>query len=541
MKLGFQQKSMNRPARDGGSMYARGPSINGLLKRPIFILFIVAFTAGLFIFRDYGFTWDEPLFYKYADALGYAYNPINWFSGHFDLNNSYGPSASDHKNRGPAYLLLAREPVYFIENFHVHTDDAWHLVNFLTFLLGVYFLYKTCERFMRPWAAFAASALFAFQPLLWGHAFINPKDSPFLVFLTGAVYLGFRMVDQLVETESRSTFKTFLLILLPAFFIGIATSIRVLGPMAGLFVVIYFLTRHPTRRTILWMLLYTLLSIVVMIATWPYLWESPLRFIQVFQFMSDNPTTLQVLFAGQSYRAYDLPLRYLPFYLVFTLTEPVWPLFFLGLAAAYLKLKNDFRKLAQALLILAWFVIPLAYDLWRRPPNFDGMRHFLFMLPPLFIFAGFAFDFLFEKINKTWVRAALILIMLAPGVYGIIQLHPYEYAYYNSFVGGTRGVFRSYETDYWLTCYKQAVEEFDQIAPRPATLYVHREAEVAAPYAANGINIIDERTSFNQIHSGDYILVNSRTNEDRSTFRDAPVILTVGRVGVPFCVIKKIP
>ncbi|MCL4528278.1 MAG: glycosyltransferase family 39 protein [Chloroflexi bacterium] len=514
---------------------------NGLLKRPIFILLITAFIIGLFIFRDYGFTWDEPLFYKYADALGYAYNPANWFSGHFDLNNSYGPSASDHKNRGPAYLLLAREPVYFIENFHVNTDDAWHLVNFLTFLFGVYFLYKICERFMQPWAAFAASTLFTFQPLLWGHAFINPKDSPFLVFLTGAVYLGFRMVDQLVESEDRSAFKTFLLILLPAFFIGIATSIRVLGPMAGLFVVIYFLTRHPTRRTILWMLLYTLLSIVVMIVTWPYLWASPLRFVQVFQFMSDNPTTLQVLFAGQSYRAYDLPLRYLPFYLVFTLTEPIWPLFIFGLVAAYLKIRNDFQKVTQALLILAWFAIPFIYDLWRRPPNFDGMRHFLFMLPPLFIFAGFAFEFIFEKINKTWINAALAVIMLAPGTYGIIQLHPYEYAYYNSFVGGTRGVFRSYETDYWLTCYKQAVEEFNQIAPRPATLYVHREAEVAAPYAASGINVLDERTNFNQIHSGDYILVNSRTNEDRSTFRDAPVVLTVGRVGVPFCVIKKIP
>ncbi len=150
---------------------------------PIILLLLISLLAGIFIFRDYGFTWDEPFFYGYADALGYAYNPANWFSGHFDLNNSYGPSAGDSKNRGPAYLLLAREPVYLIEKFHVNTDDAWHLINFLTFLFGVYFIYKICERFMRPWAAFAASALFTFQPLLWGHAFINPKDSPFLVFL----------------------------------------------------------------------------------------------------------------------------------------------------------------------------------------------------------------------------------------------------------------------------------------------------------------------------------------------------------------------
>ena len=203
-----------------------------ILKRPIIILLAICVVISLFIFRDFGFTWDEPLDYAYGDALGYAYNPVNWFSGHFDLSKSYGPSADDHKNRGPAYLLLAREPVYLIEKFHVNTDDAWHLINFLTFLVGVYFLYKICERFMRSWAAFAASALFLLQPLLWGHAFINDKDPPFLVFLTGAVYLGFRMVDQLAESKGQPARKTFLRILLPAFFVGIATSISRAGAIS---------------------------------------------------------------------------------------------------------------------------------------------------------------------------------------------------------------------------------------------------------------------------------------------------------------------
>ncbi|HEY9151777.1 MAG TPA: glycosyltransferase family 39 protein [Anaerolineales bacterium] len=508
---------------------------------PIILLLAICVVVGLFIFRDYGFTWDEPLFYKYADALGYAYTPANWFSGHFDLNNSYGPSASDHKNRGPAYLLLAREPVYLIEKFHVNTDDAWHLVNFLSFLLGVYFIYKICERFVRPWAAFAASALFTFQPLLWGHAFINPKDPPFLVFLAGSVYLGFRMVDQMMDAKDQPASRTFLQILLPAFFVGIATSIRVLGPLAGIFVVIYALSRRPTRRIILWLAFYALLSIAVMIATWPYLWESPLRFIQVFQFMSDNPTGLQVLFASQVYRAYDLPIRYIPFYLIFTLTEPVWPLFAIGFIAAFFKLKNDFQKLIQAALIFAWFFIPFAYAVWRNPPDFDGMRHFLFFLPPIFVFAGFAFDWLFGKINKTWINAVLVIILLAPGIYSIIQLHPYEYAYYNSLIGGTGGVFRHYETDYWLTCYKQAVEEFNPLETGPVNLYVHREPEVAAPYAASNVKILDERYTFNQIKPGDFVLVNTRTNEDQHDFHGAPIVLSVGRAGATFCVIKKVP
>ena len=511
-----------------------------ILKHPITILLVICVVIGLFIFRDFGFTWDEPLDYAYGDALGYAYNPANWFSGHFDLNQSYGPSADDHKNRGPAYLFLAREPVYLIEKFHINTDDAWHLINFLTFLLGVFFLYKICERFMQRWAALAASAIFVFQPLLWGHAFINDKDPPFLVFLTGAVYLGFRMVDQLAESKDQPAWTTFLQVLLAAFFVGIATSIRVLGPLAGIFVVIYYLTRTPTRRTSMWMLLYVAVSILVMLATWPYLWESPLRFIEVFQFMSDNPTGLQVLFGGEVYRAYNLPHRYLPFYLVFTLTEPVWPLFTLGLITAYRKLKKDYKKMTQAVLVLAWLVIPLAYTVLRNPPNFDGMRHFLFMIPPIFVFAGFAFDWLFDKLQRVWVNTLLAILLIVPGINSIIQLHPYEYAYYNSFVGGTGGVFRQYETDYWLTCYKEAITQFNKLETEPVTLAVHRVPLAATPYAAPNVTILNERTQFNMIKAGDFVLVNTRTNEDIRDFHGEPYLLSVGRAGATFCVIKEV-
>ena len=142
-------------------------------------------------------------------ALGYAYNPANWFSGHFDLNNSYGPSASDHKNRGPAYLLLAREPVYLIEKFHVNTDDAWHLVNFLTFLLGVYFIYKICERLHAALGGLCCFSTFYVSTAFMGSCVYQPKDPPFLVFLTGSMYLGFRMVDQLAESKSQTARKTF--------------------------------------------------------------------------------------------------------------------------------------------------------------------------------------------------------------------------------------------------------------------------------------------------------------------------------------------
>jgi len=550
--------------------------MNSVFKRfaekPILFLLVVNILAGLFVFRDYGFSWDEPLFYDYGDALGYAYSPRAWFSGNFEINNSYGSSGDDHKTRGPAYLLLAREPVYLLEALGLDKASAWHLINFLFFQLGVYFFYRLASRWVKPSSALAASALFSWQPLLWGHAFINPKDPPFLVFFLASVCLGFEMVDRLSD-EALSNRQKLSIVLIPALLLGITTSIRVLGPLAGLLVFTYALFKLGKRIAtfIPHFALYGVIALLVMFATWPFLWEDPLaRFLEVTQFMSDNPTNLSVLFGSEVFRAGELPRRYLPFMLATTLTEPVWPLFFIGFLTGYFNLLKQRKNLSVSLretpsaeswislrssidattirnnfvsltLVLLWFVLPVAYVLIRRPSMYDGLRHFLFILPPVFIFTGFTFEFLIDHIAIYWLRAVLIFLLLLPGFSGIIQLHPYEYTYYNSFVAGTGGVFRQYETDYWLTCYKEAMQQLDQTVDQPANLYVHREAYIAAYYADKNITVHESRGALDKVKSGDFILVNTRTNEDRRVFKEAPNVLQIGRDNAIFCIIKQIP
>lgn len=511
-----------------------------VVSRPIVLLIAGIIAAGLLVFRDYGLTWDEPLFYKYADALGYAYTPANWLSGKFDVSQSYGPSGEDHKTRGPGYLLVAREVVEFIREFNVDEYPAWHLVNFATFVVGVYFVYRLCLMLASKWAAAAAAAFFALQPLLWGHAFINPKDMPFLVFLTGAVWLGFRMVDGWALDSALGRAVDAARILLPGLLLGLASSNRVLGPMAGLLVFAYGATRKLRGRALVWLVLYAVVALIVMIATWPYLWESPLRFAGVFRLMSDNPTTLAVLFADNVYHANALPRRYLPFFLVTTMTEAVWPLFVGGLAVAGYRFRKAIPALLTAAVLLAWFLIPVLYAVWRQPPMYDGMRHFLFVLPPIFVFAAISFDFIFAGLRPRWVNELLVAALLAPGFFGIVTLHPYEYTYYNALVDGTGGAYRHYETDYWLTCYKEAVQRFDEMHTEPVRIFVHREPDVATPYAAANVLVLDERGSASEIRPGDFVLVNTRSNEDLQTYRDAPVVVTVQRAGAEFCLIKSI-
>ena len=355
-----------------------------------------------------------------------------------------------------------------------------------------------------------------------------------MVFFAGAVWSGWRMVDSMISMEAALHRAPLSAVILPAVLLGLATSSRVLGPLAGMLVMGYWLSRRPTWRQARWFLLYAMLAAGVMLATWPYLWEDPLNFVRVFGLMAENPTVLPVLFARQIFPANALPLRYLPFYLGATITEPVWPLAALGLFLRPRQEGDQPPRRAVMALLVGWVLTPLAYVLLLRPPMYDGMRHFLFMLPPAFILAAAGLEMLARWLRPRWVRIVLVGAVLVPGMSGIVLLHPYEYTYYNSLVGGTGGAFRQYETDYWLTCYKEAVERLHDADPGPARLFVHREAAVAEPYADPNITIKEERDHKREIQAGDYILVNSRTNEDLRTDRDASLVLSVATNGRDF-------
>jgi hypothetical protein len=510
---------------------------------PVLILIVFNLLVGAFTFRDYGLTLDEPLYYQYADSLGYAYSPIEWFSGNFDLENAFGPSASDHQNRGPAYLLLARLPARFLQNaFGMDYPSTWHLVNFISFQIGIYFFFIFSRRWMKGWAAFAATLFFATQPLLWGHAFINPKDPPFLAAFLVSLELGFRMADRIANPqENEKAWRTFTHILFPAIVLGLATNLRVLGPLAGLLAFVYFLFLHKPAR-FYWFIPYGVIALATLIITWPFLWRAPVQnLLGALQFFSDNPTELRVLFRGEIYTADNLPLRYLPTLLAITLTEPVWPLAIAGFFISIQRWRLKTIEWKTLLPVLLWFILPMIYVFIRRPAMYDGFRHSLYILPPVFVLAGIALDAIFRRVAISYIKVALIGLLILPAMRADIQLHPYQYTYYNQFVGGTGKASLSYETDYWSTCYKDAVQEFASEVIGPPTLYVGGKGIDNVRYYANQNFIVEDYQSRHDNYKGKYLLSSSRAN-NRLPFFDGlydPGTIRVERDGAIFCVIRK--
>jgi len=88
---------------------------------------------------------------------------------------------------------------------------------------------------------------------------------------------------------------------------------------------------------------------------------------------------------------------------------------------------------------VAWALPPLALLMALRSPLYDNFRQVLFTLPPLFLVAGLGVEALLRRLTRPLVRIGSAVLMLLPGLASILYLHPYEYVYYNSFIGGLRG------------------------------------------------------------------------------------------------------
>ncbi|MEJ5224620.1 MAG: hypothetical protein WHV44_09200 [Anaerolineales bacterium] len=621
------------------------------------ILLLVGFNllVGLVTFRAYGMSWDEPLFYQYADAIPGAYSISARLDGTFVLEEAYGPS-SDHGRYGPAYLLLARWPVLALRTWAgLDPATAWHLVNFITFQLSVLVFYLLLRRWVSPLAALGSAALFAWQPVLWGHAFMNPKDMPFMAFFIFSVYAGLRLVDAariesplpdlsprhwrrmtsaLIILCAAAGLLTLALLLFPdpiaqlaqdtltlaytdpsslpgmvfslltvnarnaplavyqvkldrllshaaamsgvaalmlggltllthsarpaleharrwlhlnvplpgllmaALLVGLTTSIRILGPLAGIIVALAMLFRWR-QRAIAPLLLYGLVAFAACYATWPYLWGGPVdQFLSVLARNTNNPERVRMLFDGQITYSDEIPLTYMPTMLAWTLTEPTWPLALAGLMSATFQINKKRLDWHTYLPATLWLAAPLVYIALGRPPLYDGFRHFTFMIPGIFILAAPALEAVFARLKKASLRAGVLILLLAPALIGYAQLYPYEYAYYNAFAGGTRGVFRNYETEYWLTCYKEAFSYINTAANGP--VFVQRNLRLAQYYAQDGLDVrfIPENEP---LPSGSLVLQTTRTNGDQLALPDLPVVYQVARQGAVFCVVKQVP
>ncbi len=495
---------------------------------PVLILLISALLIGIFTVRDYGESWDEADNFRYAD---YALQSYAYFFHPKDLQ----PFNTDLNTKGPAYFMAAELGAGMLTRLVPawSQTDARHFIAFLTFVACALVIYLLAKRWISGLAAFGATTLFLTQPLLWGHAFVNPKDIPFMALFAASVLTGLNTVDAYAAGR-----RWWPVLLLSSILLGITASVRIVGPLAGLIVCGYGVWRLG-RRTFVPVVPYALVAVLTGYVTWPYLWSNPIgHYLETVRTMSEFPFATYVLYWGHLYKAADLPRSYFPTLLSLQLTEPMLVLLAIGIVACvWLWGRKQYRE--PAALSLAWFLAPALLIIGWGSPIYDNGRQLYFLLPPLFLLAGIGLEKLFTLVTQPAVHAGVLLAAALPGVLLGIRLHPYEYVYYNALIGGTGGAFRKFEMDYWGTSFKEMTEYINENVPLDSRVLVFGPQQIVAHYARTDI------TAAIPSEDGDagygYALLLTRENLDQRRCKGAQTVHEIGRRGAVFAVLKSIP
>jgi len=285
---------------------------------------------------------------------------------------------------------------------------------------------------------------------------------------------------------------------------------------------------------------YFLIAVIVTYLAWPRLWDAPIqRYLEALGIASNfSSFPGRVLFDGQLYGSSDLPNSYLPVLLNIQLTELALLCIYTGFGILIWRLLRSRVRADLLLYVSLGFALPLVGLIALNSPLYHNFRQVLFLIPPLFMFAAFALEVAFRKLNPTWLRTLLIAALALPGLYSTVRLYPYEYVYYNSLVGGPAGAIGRYETDYWRISLREMAIELNEVAPSGSVIVVTRSAGLFARYARPDLIVDKPVNSILELDRGyDYIIQVTR-GEGGELYPEVDNLIVIERDGAVLATAK---
>jgi hypothetical protein len=506
-----------------------------------------ALLVGLLTFDDYGVTWDEGVQARYGELV------VAYFDS--GLEDRRVDEFLNLRHYGPLFEAAA---AFAYRNVPERRYEVRHLAIAATGLVALLATMACARALGLRWLPALAGLALLGQPRFYGHLFNNSKDVPFAASFAVAMAI---LAALLVRPEPR-WWKT----AAAGLAIGVCGATR----PGGLPLLVFFLLlalagaawlRAPTRRlggsdlrrVGLQAATALVLAWGLLVAVWPsahpHPFTHPLESIAKAAAFTD---VYPVLFEGRSFASTELPSRYLPRFLSISTPPLLLVLAAVGLFGSLLAVRRGPRQphaLAQGLIAL-WVVVPLGAYVLLRPNVYDGLRHFLFVLPGLALLAALGARFLVGAAPRGPARAltaAALVAGLAWPIRSMAELHPYQSSYFNLFVGGLAGAEGRYETDYWASSYKEGMEWIRERAAerndRPLRVLVaatRHSRDAAASYAGSAVEL--SFTFRGEIpgrlpDSYDYYLATTRWGKDQN-FPQAPIVHSIGRQGAVFSVIR---
>lgn len=528
-------------------------------------IFAIA-TIGLAVVGNYGITWDEPIEVDMV-VQNWDYirrnKPIHEMSRHYGFYFNYISQLiyETEQNISPDTPNLPPNPTpkdEWLANIWQVTRVK-HVVTFLFSLIAYLSVVGIVAILAGIESAWLGALILALFPTFWGHSFFNPKDIPFAAMFTLGTFSGSLLLDKYFKSENQTIKLGFnsltLYSCLYGIIAGLITGIRI----GGFFILFYFIFAHLVARwnlkTILktigrFLPLYAIIILFWAITTYivyPAAWRSPITwFIEAITLMSKyNIWDNTVLFDGQNIPGRSLPWYYLP--RLFSLTTPV--LLQIAAIVGVIWILTKMTKLTPTqracaiITLMQAFLLPTVAIL-RQSTLYDGIRHFLFVIPALAVIATTAIIWTYHKIKQKSIKiflTTLLILNFSIIVYDMISLHPYEYTYYNRAYGGLKAAHGQQETDYWGLSLKEGMEWLNQNAAANSTIVVAGPmfaAEMVEDHQRNLTMIYRDDFAWGKAPDPDYYLAISRYDYFQA-FPHCPIVHAVQRQDTPLTIIKR--
>lgn len=420
--------------------------------------------AAYLTFADYGLGWDDYTHSQYGQLL------LDYYASGFSDKRAL--SFVNLYMYGGGFDMLA---ALFAKALPYDLFETRRLVGASVGIVGMFVAWRLARRLGGPVAGLIALVLLATTPMFYGHMFINAKDAPFAVAMTLLLFGLARSLEE-YPRPGAATIAIF------GAGLGLALGTRIMGGLTALYMILpmalivgsdfrakgFGPTAGALGTFLLRVVPGVVLAYAVMALVWP--WSvvdplNPIRAIGYFSHFFEKPW--KEMFGGQAISVPDMPRSYLPTYLGMKLPEILLLLGGAGLVgalAAQFQTAIPAYRRASLLLVAMAFVVPVAIAIATRPAMYNGIRHFIFILPPLCVLGGLAGGALLHWLaarSRVAAAAAGIAILagLAMPAYHMVALHPYQYTHYNFVSGGMRAADKGYMVDYWGLSFKEAADE----------------------------------------------------------------------------------
>lgn len=428
----------------------------------VVVLAVVA-VIGAATFRDYGLGWDDYTHSEYGDLLLAFYG-----SGFSDQRALSFVNLYKYGGGFDMAAALAAKVLPF------GLFETRRLVGAAVGIIGLSATWRIGRRLGGPIAGLVAILLLATCPLYYGHMFMNAKDAPFATAMAVLLLAIVRSLDEYPRPRVPT-------IVLLAIGLGLAFGSRILAgiaapsALAGLLVILVgegraLGTKVAAERFgtfVLQSIPALVVGYLVMGLLWP--WSvlaplNPIRAAEYFDTFFEKPW--REMYAGKLFAVTQMPASYLPHLFVLKLPEIMVALGFAGTMGALIALGSGkllLTRRASLLLVVASAFLPVIIAMLTHPALYNGLRHFVFVVPPFAVLGGLAGAWVLcrAKTFGTWAAAAVTAVLVSGlilPVSDMVRLHPYQYTAFNWASGGVRMAHDNYMLDYWGLAFKQASE-----------------------------------------------------------------------------------